>query len=124
MDYILYGKEYASKDITIAKICNHLSIDKNTYDQLYRLTNELKAPLAARNTVKMIFDAIFGLDTFPNKVRLTEDEPWKTLGIHQMTVGNYYVYFWINEPEKKVIVTDVIYARRDQVDAMADMPMT
>ncbi|MBR4554243.1 MAG: type II toxin-antitoxin system RelE/ParE family toxin [Ruminococcus sp.] len=89
----------------------------------FYIRNELKAPQAARNTVKMIFDAIFGLDTFPNKVRLTEDEPWKTLGIHQMTVGNYYVYFWINEPEKKVIVTDVIYARRDQVDAMADMPM-
>ena len=39
-------------------------------------------------------------------------------------IGEYLIYFWINEPEKKVIVTDVIYARRDQVDAMADMPMT
>ena len=67
----------------------------------FYIRNELKAPEAARNTVKVIFDAIFGLDTFPNKVRLTEDEPWK-----------------------KVIVTDVIYVGRDQVDAMADMPMT
>ena len=72
-----------------------------------------KAPQAARNTVKTIFGAIFGLDTFPNKVRLTEDEPWRTEVIHQLIVGNYYVYFWINELEHKVIVTDVIYARRD-----------
>ena len=89
----------------------------------FYIRNELKAPQAARNTVKMIFDAINKLDTFPNKIKLTEEEPWHTEGIHQMTVGNYYVYFWINEPENKVIVTDVIYARREQKDAMADMPM-
>lgn len=41
-----------------------------------------------------------------------------------MAVGNYYVYFWINEPETKVIITDVIYAKRDQKDALADMSMT
>ncbi|WP_287990041.1 hypothetical protein [Ruminococcus sp.] len=40
-----------------------------------------------------------------------------------MTIGNYYVYFWINELENRVIVTDVIYARREQKDALADMPM-
>ena len=90
----------------------------------FYIQNELKAPQATRNTIKMFFKAISGLDTFPNKVRLTEDEPWKTLGIHQMTVGNYFIYFWINEPEKKVVVTDVIYAKRDQIKAMADMPMT
>jgi toxin ParE1/3/4 len=61
------------------------------------IRNKLKAPQAARNTVKKIFDAIFGLDTFPNKVKLTEDEPWRTEGIHQLVIGNYYVYFWINE---------------------------
>ena len=56
-------------------------------------------------------------------MKLTEDEPWRTEGIHQLVIGNYYVYFWINENEHKVIVTDVIYARRDQMKAMADMPM-
>ena len=89
----------------------------------FYIKNKLKAPQAARNTVKKIFDAIFGLDTFPNKVKLTEDEPWRTEGIHQLVIGNYYVYFWINENEHKVIVTDVIYARRDQMKAMADMTM-
>ncbi len=52
------------------------------------IRNELKAPQAARNTVRMIFDAINKLDTFPNKIKLTEEEPWHTEGIHQMTVGN------------------------------------
>ena len=60
----------------------------------------------------------------PNKIKLTEEEPWHTEGVHQMAVGNYYVYFWINEPETKVIITDVIYAKRDQKDALADMSMT
>lgn len=87
------------------------------------IRNKLKAPQAARNTVKMIFDAITELDSFPNKVKLIEEEPWRTEGIHQMTIGNYYVYFWINELENRVIVTDVIYARREQKDALADMPM-
>ena len=42
VDYILYGLDYTSTNITIAEICNHLSIDKNTYDQLCRLTKEYK----------------------------------------------------------------------------------
>ena len=88
------------------------------------IRNELKAPQAAQNTVRMLFDAINKLDTFPNKIKLTEEEPWHTEGVHQMAVENYYVYFWINEPETKGIITDVIYAKRDQKDALADMSMT
>ena len=34
---------------------------------------KLKAPQTARNTVKMIFDAITELDKFPNKVKVSND---------------------------------------------------
>lgn len=54
---------------------------------------------------------------------LTEEEPWHSMGIHRMTVGEYLVYFWIDEPEKKVQVTAVVYGRRDQREQLANMEM-
>ena len=50
-----------------------------------------------------------------------EEEPWKTEEIHRLMVGNFWVYYWINKPEKKVQITAVIYAKRDQIEQLKDM---
>ena len=45
---------------------------------------DLKSPQAAKNTLQKISKGIFSLDTFPEKFNLTEEEPWRTEGIHKM----------------------------------------
>lgn len=50
----------------------------------------------------------------PERIKLTEEEPWHSKGIHRMRVKNYYVYFWIDEDNSKVQIIAVIYVARNQ----------
>lgn len=78
------------------------------------IAEELLAPDAAKNTIAAIKKEIKSLDKMPERIKMTEEEPWRSEGIHRMRVKNYYVYFWIDEENSKVQVTSVIYAARDQ----------
>ena len=79
------------------------------------IAEELLAPEAAKNTIAAIKKEIKSLDKMPERIKLTEEEPWRSEGIHRMRVKNYYVYFWIDDENSKVQVTSVIYVARDQV---------
>ena len=57
----------------------------------------------------------------PGRVRLVDEEPWRSEGVRMKAVKNYLVYFWIGEEKKLVQVFAVIYARRDQVSALIRM---
>lgn len=78
------------------------------------IAEELLAPDAAKNTMAVLKREIKSLSRMPERVKLTEEEPWGSEGIHRMRVKNYYVYFWIDEDNSKVQVTSVIYGARDQ----------
>lgn len=78
------------------------------------ITNELLAPEAADNTISRLKKEIKSLSRMPERIKLTEEEPWRSEGIHRMRVKNYYVYFWIDEESSTVQVTAVIYVARDQ----------
>lgn len=87
------------------------------------ITSELLAPDAAKNTMMALKKEIKSLSQMPERVKLTEEEPWHSEGIHRMCVKNYYVYFWIDEKNSKVQVTSVIYVTRDQAAQLALMEM-
>ena len=78
------------------------------------IAEELLAPDAARNTIAVLKKEIQSLSEMPERIKLTEEEPWRSEGIHRMRVKNYYVYFWIDDDNSKVQVTSVIYVARDQ----------
>ena len=65
---------------------------------------------------------VSSLRTMPNRYPLTPEEPWRSEGIHKMSVENFLVYYWVNESEKIVWVTVVVYGRRDQLQTLRDMP--
>lgn len=78
------------------------------------ITNDLLAPDAAKNTIAALKKEIKSLSQMPERIKLIEEEPWRSEGIHQMRVKNFYVYFWIDEINDKVQVTSIIYIARDQ----------
>lgn len=67
--------------------------------------------------------AIDSLDMLPGRIRPTPEEPWHSLGIRRLVVKNYYVYFWIDETNLCVHITDVIYVGQDQSMRLAEMPL-
>ena len=54
----------------------------------------------------------------PERYRIIDDQPWKDKGVRKVPVKNYFVYFVISEPDKSVKILAVIYAGRDQQQAM------
>ena len=68
----------------------------------------------AISTLSAIQNEIAGLKFMPARIPLTPDEPWRTEGVHRMRVRNFYVYFWIDEPNETVQIIHVVYVGRDQ----------
>lgn len=87
------------------------------------IANELLAPDAASNTIAALKKEIKGLAQMPERIKLTEEEPWRSEGIRWLRIKNYYVYFWIDEENSKVQITSVIYVARDQAAQLELMQM-
>ena len=85
------------------------------------IASELIAPKAALRLLDEIESSISLLSQFPHRVALTEEEPWRSTGIHKMPVKNLLVYFWIDEENSKVQVTAIICGRRDQIKQLSQM---
>lgn len=81
----------------------------------------LHEPETARKWANTLQCEIKKLDSMPSRYPLTEEEPWHTKGIHKMPVRNFLVYFFVDEENKAVWITAVIYGRRDQIAALSDI---
>ena len=75
---------------------------------------DLMAPASALSLMQELQKKILSLSSLPNRVHLTPEEPWHSLGIRRMLVRNFYIYFLVKEEEHTVQVTDVTYAHREQ----------
>lgn len=87
------------------------------------IANVLLAPRTANNVMDGLKKGIKSLEEMPERIKLTEEEPWRSRGIHRMRLKNYYVYFWIDEKNGKVQVTSIIYVARDQAMQLEFMEM-
>lgn len=85
----------------------------------YHITLELKNPEAALNLLEVLERAIMSLGNMPQRIPLTEEQPWRSQGIHRMVVGSYLAYFWIDECNKIVQVIAIVYEKRDQRKQLA-----
>ena len=85
------------------------------------IANELLAPEAAYNTITLLRKEIKSLSKLPTRIKLTEEESWRSEGIHRLRVKNYYIYFWIDEVNSRVQVTAVIYVARNQAKQLETM---
>ena len=68
-------------------------------------------------------EEIASLDQFPNRVPLTEEEPWRSQGIHKFPVKNYLIYFWVDEETKKVQIIGAVYGRKNQRHQLSNLDM-
>ncbi len=78
----------------------------------------LRSPETALEYVRAVRKEIASLSQFPARFKPMEDEPWNSRGVRRLLAKNFYVYYWIDEARKRVSVMNVIYARRDQLQAL------
>ena len=81
-------------------------------ENIYKyIADQLQSPVTAMGQYNRIADAIETLSTFPERVKLMESEDEYALGLRQMPVDNYSVFFHIRD--NRVIVTNVFYGASD-----------
>lgn len=86
------------------------------------ISKVLQASTVAKHWAARVKKELASLSTMPARYPLTEEEPWHTEGIHKMSVESFLVYYWINEEKKIVWITAIVYARRDQLRVLREMP--
>ena len=72
---------------------------------------QLQAPENAIGQYNRIAKAIEELNMFPKKVSLMESEKERTMGLRQLVVDNYSVFYVIEN--ERVIVMRVLYSAAD-----------
>lgn len=74
---------------------------------------ELLSPENAARQLDRLEENILGLETFPEKLRGYEKEPWKSRGLRVMPVDNYLVFYISDKEAETVTVIRVMYDGRD-----------
>lgn len=87
------------------------------------IAHELNAPDAALHLLDELEEAFSTLTHLPQRVALVSQEPWRTKGIHRLSVKNFFMYFWIDEDKLVVQITAIVYSKRDQFYQLSQMDM-
>ena len=74
---------------------------------------ELLAPENANSQLTRLELAIEKLESFPEKHRRYEREPWRSRNLRVMPVDNYCVFYILDKETMTVVVIRVIYGGRD-----------
>lgn len=75
------------------------------------IAEQLQAPENAMEQYNRIAEAIQKLNVFPERVRIMESEPENKMGLRQLPVNNFSVFYVIKE--ERVIVIRVLYSASD-----------
>ena len=75
------------------------------------IAEQLQAPENAMGQYNRIAEAIQKLTVFPERVRIMESEPEHTIGLRQLPIDNFSVFYVIEDD--MVIVTRVLYSASD-----------
>lgn len=73
----------------------------------------LMVPDTAEGQVKRIRKRIRSLEFMPGRCSTVDWEPWKSMGMHKVTVDNFVVFYTVDEIESTVTVIRIVYGGRD-----------
>lgn len=73
----------------------------------------LLSPQNAKGQIDRIQKVIQSLSEFPLRYRLMEREPWKSRGLHVALCDNFLIFYLVIEANKEVIITRVLYGKRN-----------
>ena len=85
------------------------------------IANELQQPEIANHWLDTMQCEFRSLSYLPGRFPLTEEEPFRSMGVHKMRVKNYLVYYIIQREAAIVWITSIIYAKRNQIAQLLKM---
>lgn len=73
----------------------------------------LLVPDTARSLTDRIMAEVRALEDYPERNPLYRDEPWHSLGVRLLPVGNYIVFYTADKAAGTVSVARIMYGGRD-----------
>ena len=67
----------------------------------------------ATEVVSQIRESISELKVFLKRHKVWQSEPWKSRGLRFFNVGNYTIFYLINDAAETICIERIIYSRRD-----------
>lgn len=74
---------------------------------------ELLVPSIAEGQVTRIRKAIRSLDFMPARNPIVDWEPWKSMGMHKVTVDNFIVFYTVTDDSQTITIIRIVYVGRD-----------
>ena len=76
------------------------------------ISETLKAPVVAKRIYLSIKAKIATLDEMPQRNKIVDEEPYKSLEIRPLYVENYTAFYDVDENKHEVHILRVLYSRR------------
>lgn len=80
----------------------------------------LKAPQTAQSQTNRIRYSVKALSEFPERNKVVDWEPWKSLCMHQLPVDKYIVFYQVNKIDKTVKIVRIFYSGRNLEDIVRE----
>ena len=83
----------------------------------------LHQPDTARHIQHRFKELVASLKTMPNRYALVSDSYLASMGLRMASVGNYLVFYMVDQETKAVNISRVIYGRQDWITLLTrDLP--
>ncbi len=84
----------------------------------YYISSTLISPRAAGRLMDSIEQSILRLLEFPLSCPCVEIEPFKTKGYRKLIVGNYIVFYKVDNKKRDVIIMRIVYGARNYKEVL------
>ncbi len=92
----------------------YTQLAKDDLKNIYRyIANQLKEPQVAAKLTKRIKNSIKKLDFSPERFVRVDFEPWNSMNMRHFPVGNYEIYYIVDNEKKSVTIIRIFYGGRD-----------
>ena len=84
------------------------------------IADKLKAPSTATKLAKRIRDSIKELDASPERYVRVDWEPWHSMNMRHFPVGNYEIFYVVDNENAIVTIVRIFYGGRDIENIIAN----
>lgn len=77
------------------------------------IAQKLQVPNIARDQVNRIREMARSLSLMPSRYAMVDWEPWKTMGMRKVSVGNFVVFYTVDGVSMTVTIVRIVYGGRD-----------
>lgn len=84
------------------------------------IAEKLKVPATAKKIAKRIRDSIRSLNALPERHACVEWEPWHSMNMRHYPIGNYEVFYIVDNENMVVTIARIFYGGRNIENIIAN----